>query len=144
MKKMKNTVEVGLWLGLLMAVMLLVAPSALADMPAKAAQVIIVSDDIREASTAVMRPGDSDNPDAGAAPSGGDSNPEGTAAGGDDGDLATTEGGKTNHGHGNNLDGVDSSNPGKSKEGEDESCNDRGQCWDDEGGDDGKKKKQHW
>lgn len=40
--------------------------------------------------------------------------------------------GRTNNGHGNNADGVDSSNPGQSKDGEDQSCTDGGECYDDE------------
>lgn len=39
-----------------------------------------------------------------------------------------------NNGHGNNVDGVDSSNPGNSKEGEDDSCSGSGECVDDEAG----------
>lgn len=46
--------------------------------------------------------------------------------------------GKDNNGHGNNADGVDSSNPGKGKGGPngavDESCDGTGECIDDENG----------
>ncbi len=48
-----------------------------------------------------------------------------------------TDTGKDNNGHGNNLDGVDSSNPGQGKGGPngavDQSCDGSGACVDDEG-----------
>ena len=43
-------------------------------------------------------------------------------------------GDKNNNGHGNNEDGVDSSNPGNSKADEDTNCDDAGNCVDDEMG----------
>ena len=49
---------------------------------------------------------------------------------GNDGDDSV----KDNNGHGNNEDGVDSSNPGDSKTDEDTSCDDAGNCDDDEMG----------
>jgi len=42
--------------------------------------------------------------------------------------------GKDNNGHGNNEDGVDSSNQGNSKADEDTNCDDAGNCVDDEMG----------
>jgi hypothetical protein len=60
---------------------------ALADSEASALQFVVVSDDIRKDTTAVAR-------GAGSASSDADS-------------------GKSNNGHGNNADGVDSSNPGQ-------------------------------
>jgi len=51
-------------------------------------------------------------------------------------DSSNPGGGKDNNGHGNNADGVDSSNPGKGKGGPngavDESCDGTGDCVDDE------------
>ena len=58
------------------------------------------------------------------------------SGGGDTGGGSDTRGGADNNGHGNNADGVDSSNPGKGNGGPnggvDESCPEGGTCVDDE------------
>ena len=53
---------------------------------------------------------------------------EGDSTASDDGSDGSSTGEKTNHGHGNNADGVDSSNKGNSKEGEDTVCDDGTVC----------------
>ncbi len=50
------------------------------------------------------------------------------------GDDRSGNGKERNNGHGNNEDGVDSSNPGNSKDDEDTSCDGAGNCVDDEMG----------
>jgi len=60
--------------------------------------------------------------------------PEASEWGDDGGDSDSDSKTKSNNGHGNNEDGVDSSNPGNSKDGEDASCDGSGDCVDDEMG----------
>ena len=74
--------------------------------------------------------------DSGSSDSGGSSSDSGGATSGNGKGSS-----KTNNGHGNNLDGVDSSNPGNSKtDVVDESCPEGGVCVDDEIKTPGKKK----
>jgi hypothetical protein len=46
--------------------------------------------------------------------------------------VPSADGSHGNNGHGNNADGVDSSNPGKGGTGNDDSCDGTGPCIDDE------------
>ena len=74
----------------------------------------------------------------GAAPEASEWEDDSTAS--DDGSDGSSTKEKTNHGHGNNADGVDSSNKGNSKEGEDTLCADGTYCDDEVTTGKGKKK----
>ena len=89
-----------------------------ADSEADNLEFIIVSDDIRKQVTNVARPDGSETSPA--------------APDGSDDDGATT--GKNNHGHGNNADGVDSSNPGQGKGGPNGAVDPSGDIDDEAGG----------
>ena len=75
--------------------------AAFADESAAALQFIIVSDDLRKTTTETERT-DSESP---------------AAPGGDEAGDAGADGGQSNNGHGNNIDGVDMSNPGEGEGG---------------------------
>ena len=99
-----------LWrLALIAAIALFVPSASLADYTVNAGQPVVVSDDIYKRTAQVGSAGDG--------PSSSDAD-------------------KTNQGHGNNEDGVDSSNPGQGGGGpngaEDSSCDGTGECVDDE------------
>ncbi len=92
---------------------------AAADNEAGNLEFIIVSDDIRKSVAEVERPGGDGSPAAAPAPA--------TAPGGADP-------GKNNNGHGNNEDGVDSSNPGQGKGGPNGGVDPSGDVDDEAGG----------
>lgn len=87
---------------------------ALAEKTVDSIQPIVISDDIMKRTTSV----------------------ESAATGSEGGEDEVAAAGKTNHGHGNNADGVDSSNPSQGKGGPngeaDASCDGSGDCVDDE------------
>ena len=126
------------WLLLPLSLMMILWPSlSFAGRTVDDIEPIVISDDILKTTTQVES---AISQGGGAGPS------EGTQAGGD-GSAATPSsgtqtssagGGKGNNGHGNNEDGVDSSNPGKGKGGPngatDASCDGSGPCVDDENG----------
>ena len=93
---------------------------ALADYMVGSGEPVVISDDVFDRTTQVVSL---------AGPAGGFASLAGSPAG-DDGS------GQTNNGHGNNLDGVDSSNPGQGAGGPnggvDASCTDPSTCVDDE------------
>lgn len=122
---------------------------AVADRSVDAIEPVVISDDILKRTTQVESAtgslpdggAGSGGEQAGGGSSGGDGSggEGGGSSGGSDsgsGDGDSDGGGKTNHGHGNNEDGVDSSNPGQGKGGpngaEDPSCDGSGTCVDDE------------
>jgi hypothetical protein len=120
---------------------------AAADRTVDSIEPVVISDDIMKQTTQVESATDSaPNADGGSggggeqeAGSSGGSDPGASGGGGSEssgGDEGSDDGGKTNHGHGNNEDGVDSSNPGQGVGGpngaEDPSCSGDGPCVDDE------------
>ena len=106
---------------------------ALADRTVNAVQPVVISDDILERTTAVESASSestsSSTPDGSGGSESGDSS-------GDGGTQVAS--GHDNNGHGNNLDGVDSSNPSQGHGGPngqtDLSCDGSGACVDDEAG----------
>ena len=111
-------------IGSLIVALFVVAPPAIADVAMNASQVIVIQDDIWKTTTEIERPGDAGSP------SGGDTAAAGADSGAGDG--------KSNNGHGNNEDGVDSSNPSNGEGGPngeaDASCPTPDSCVDDEAG----------